>query len=198
MAIDRREALRRTAMIMGGALSAPSIMAVLNGCTAKPELNWTPSFFNEEQAILIMELAEDIIPQTATPGAKALGRPRCIEEMVGARFAQDDRDKFMAGLAQFDQDCLAATGDTYLDLDLEHRVEYLKKLNAEINKNIYHARFTPNKEKTFFWMLKELTLTGYFTTEVGATQVLQHKAIPQEYKGCVTLYEAGGRTWATS
>jgi hypothetical protein len=39
---------------------------------------------------------------------------------------------------------------------------------------------------------------GYFTSEVGATKVLQYEAVPGAYKGCIPLKEAGqGRTWAT-
>jgi hypothetical protein len=47
-------------------------------------------------------------------------------------------------------------------------------------------------------MAKELTLLGFFTSEPGATQVLQYIAVPGSYKGCVPLAEAGnGKTWAT-
>ncbi|MEM6523219.1 MAG: gluconate 2-dehydrogenase subunit 3 family protein [Bacteroidota bacterium] len=198
MAIDRREALKKTAMIMGGVLSAPSVVAILDGCTARPELSWTPNFFTEEQAGLVMELAEDIIPQTATPGAKALEVPQFIEEMVSTRFLKQEQDKFMTGLVQFDQECFSSRGTKYVELSSDDRLEFLKIKNSEINKKLHHASFTPDKKKTFFWEFKELTLLGYFTTEVGATMILQYKAIPIEYNPCVPLYEVGGRTWATS
>jgi hypothetical protein len=45
-------------------------------------------------------------------------------------------------------------------------------------------------------MMKELTMLGFFTSEPGATQVLQYEAVPGAYKGCVPLSEVG-RTWAT-
>ena len=51
---------------------------------------------------------------------------------------------------------------------------------------------------TFILMTKELTMLGFFTSEVGATQVLQYVPVPGSYKGCVPLSEAGnGKAWAT-
>ena len=51
----------------------------------------------------------------------------------------------------------------------------------------------------FFWSVKELTLVGYFTTEYGATKVLQYVPVPVQWDGCLPLEEAGeGRTWATT
>ena len=73
--IDRREALKRTAMLMGGALSSSAIAGVLQGCTAQPELNWQPKFLTEDQGRLVAEVAERIIPKTDTPGAKDAGVP---------------------------------------------------------------------------------------------------------------------------
>jgi hypothetical protein len=44
--------------------------------------------------------------------------------------------------------------------------------------------------------LKELTLLGFFTSEPGATEVLQYNQVPGPYKGCVPLTEVG-KQWAT-
>lgn len=193
MGIDRREALKRTAMIMGGALSAPSVIAVLNGCSATPELNWVPTFFNEEHATLVMQIADDIIPKTATPGAKALGVPQFIEGMVETRYKKEDQDRFISGLAAFDKECIEKHDDKYIALSPEVRNTFLVEKNNEIKPDGRYDK----KRRTFFWQMKELTLLGYFTSEVGATQVLQYKAIPVEYNGCIPLSEVGGKTWAT-
>ena len=56
----------------------------------------------------------------------------------------------------------------------------------------------PAPKRPFILMMKELTMLGFFTSEPGATQVLQYVPVPGAYKGCVPLSEAGnGRTWAT-
>lgn len=51
--MDRREALRRTALLMGGMVSAPAVMGVLKGCTAKPGIDWKPVFLKEDQASIV-------------------------------------------------------------------------------------------------------------------------------------------------
>ena len=53
------------------------------------------------------------------------------------------------------------------------------------------------EEKHFFHEFKSLVLAGFFSTEVGQTQVLQHVAIPGKYEPCISVGEAGnGKTWA--
>ena len=49
----------------------------------------------------------------------------------------------------------------------------------------------------YFRMMKELTILGYFTSEIGATQALRYVAVPGRYEGCVP-YTKGEKAWATS
>jgi hypothetical protein len=46
-------------------------------------------------------------------------------------------------------------------------------------------------------LIRDLTLLGYFTSEVGATQALAYVAVPGDYRGCVQL-QPGQKAWATS
>lgn len=55
----------------------------------------------------------------------------------------------------------------------------------------------PQSPKPFFLMIKELTLLGIFTSEIGTTKVLQYDEIPGGFQGCVPLESVGGKTWAT-
>lgn len=50
-------------------------------------------------------------------------------------------------------------------------------------------------DPSFFHMLKELTLVGYYTSEVGATEELRFVQVPGRWEGCVPFEEVG-RTWA--
>jgi gluconate 2-dehydrogenase gamma chain len=191
--MDRREALKRTALALGTVLSAPTIMAVLNGCTAKPGIDWKPVFFNEDQAVLVSQLAEVIIPKTDTLGAKEAGVPSFIEQVVKDCYSAEDQKKFTDGLLAFDEEAKKQTGDSFVDLDPTQQNEFANKL--------YKQGFETMKgggEKPFIMKMKELTLTGFFTSEPGATQVLQYEAVPGSYKGCIPLSEAGnGKTWAS-
>src|SRR4051812_18836159 len=112
--MDRREALKRTAAIMGTVLSAPTIMAVLNGCSAKPGIDWKPVFFTEDQAVLISQLAEVIIPKTDTPGAKEAGVPSFIEQVVKDCYTPEQQQKFATALTAFDEEAKKQTGDSFI------------------------------------------------------------------------------------
>ncbi len=199
--IDRREALKRTSLLMGGALAAPTILSILQGCSARPGLNWEPSFFSESQARLVMQLAEIILPETDTPGAKSLGVPKFIEDVVSLVMNEEQQTKFIANLDSFESECEELMGETFLDLSQEKQMEFFAKKHSEIEGEVesstsfVNPTFVPG-DRPLIWDLKEITLAGYFTTEVGATQVLQHVLIPGEYKACISLEEAGGRSWA--
>ena|SRR5688572_2828695 len=194
--MDRREALRRTAWIMGGAISAPAIMGVLKGCTAKPTIDWKPAFFDESQANLVSTVAEIILPKTDTPGAKELGVPSFIDTLMKDCYSKEDQDRFITGLKAFDEEAKKENGDPFNELDPETQTAFVKKIHdAAVTEEKGENK---PKKRPFILMTKELTMVGFFTSEVGATQVLQYVAVPGEYKGCVPVSEAGnGKTWAT-
>jgi hypothetical protein len=194
--MDRREALKRTAMIMGGAISAPAIIGILKGCSPKPGIDWKPVFLTPEQGSLVSEVAEIIIPKTDTPGAKETGVPAFIDQMLKEVYAKEDQDRFMAGLKAFDEEAQKAYGDTFMELKPEQQKEYVKKVHDEAVKAERSTQ--PAPKRPFILMAKELTMLGFFTSEPGATQVLQYDAVPGAYKGCIPLSEAGnGKTWAS-
>jgi gluconate 2-dehydrogenase gamma chain len=193
--MDRREALRRTALLMGAALSAPAIAGVMNGCTAKPAINWKPEFLTNDQGILISQLSEIIIPKTDTPGAKDVGVPGFIDQMLKDVYSKEEQDRFITGLKEFDEAAKTESGDNFVEMDAEDQVGFVKKVHKTA---IEEFRTDPTQPKPFILMVKELTLLGFFTSEPGATQVLQYSAVPGAYKGCIPLKEAGnGKTWAT-
>ena len=194
--MDRREALKRTAWLMGGVVSAPAIMGVLNGCAAKPTIDWKPVFLSQDQGILITEVAEIIIPKTDTPGAKDVGVPGFIDLMLKDVYSKEDQDRYLEGLKAFEDAAKKEYGDSFIDLSSEQRTAFVKKVHdAAVEAE---NATTPAPERPFILMTKELTMLGFFTSEPGATQVLQYVAVPGAYKGCIPLSEAGnGKTWAT-
>lgn len=194
--MNRREALKRTAWAMGGVISAPAILGVLQGCTAKPEINWKPEYLTADQASIVSEVAEIIIPKTETPGAKDVGVPSFIDKIVKDCYSKEDQDRFSSGLTAFDEGAKKEYGDAFMDLDDEQRTAYVKKLHDEALQ--VERSTNPAPKRPFILMMKELTMLGFFTSEAGATQVLQYDAVPGAYKGCIPVSEAGnGKTWAS-
>ena len=193
--MDRREALRKTALLMGAAVSASALTGILQGCKATPELTYKPVFFTEDQARIVTEVAEIIIPKTDTPGAKDAGVPGFIDLMLKDCYKKEDQDRFIAGLTSFDEEAKKAYGDSFIYCKPEQQVEFVTKVHAAA---LAEAKENKEAKRPFILMAKELTLLGFFTSEPGATQVLQYIAVPGSYKGCIPLAEAGnGKTWAT-
>ena len=189
--MDRREALKRTALFMGGALSSSAIAGVLQGCKAQPELNWKPQFLTEDQARLIAEVSERIIPKTDTPGAKDAGVPEFIDLMLNDIYSEEEKQRFVAGLDQLEQDSEQTYNDSFVDLEPAQQDELLTKYQSMAQQN------EDPENKPFFAMAKELTMLGFFTSEPGATEFLQYVSVPGRYEGCISVEEAGGHAWAT-
>jgi len=188
--MDRRSALKRTALIMGGALSSSAITGVLQGCTAEKQIDWQPTFLSQEQATTTADVAERIIPVTDTPGAKDAGVPEFIDNMLNDVYTEEEQQRYLDGLNQLNQESDSAFGDPFSALEPEQQDQVLQTM-ADATAD--HQ----GEGKPFFLMAKELTMLGFFTSEIGATQVLQHVQVPGDYKGCIPVEEAGnGKTWA--
>lgn len=187
MSVNRREALRRVGVLMGGVVFAPTAAGLLQGCSPRPE--WTPEFFSTEEARLVSALSETIIPETDTPGAIEAGVPGFIEEMVTTAYTEEDREEFMAGLAAFGERAEAAGGGAFAELPAADKTA----LAEEENRRAIEGEAAG--EPPFFLQMKELVLTGFFTSRAGATETLQHESVPGRYDGCAPLEEVG-RAWA--
>lgn len=189
-------------MVMGYAITGPVLTGVLNGCKAVPELAFKPQFFTEDQASIISTLCEIIIPKTDTPGAIDAGVPMFIDQIVKVAYAKDAQEKFINGLNAFDEGAQQTYGKTFIDCSAEEQLEYFKTHHDKAVGNAtsgFASGFwnaAQGEEKPFVLELKELTLVGFFTSEPGATQVLQYNQVPGPYKGCVPLTEIG-KAWAT-
>jgi gluconate 2-dehydrogenase gamma chain len=193
--IDRREALKKTALFLGAAVSASAMAGILNGCKATPDLNYKPVFFNEDEARLVSELSDIILPKTDIPGAKELGVPNFIDKVLNECYKPEDQERFKTGLAAFEEEAKKAHGDSFIYCKPEDQVAHITK---SIQAAIDESKKNPGTKRPFILMAKELTMLGYFSTQVGAENVLQYEAVPGSYKGCIPLKEAGkGRTWAS-
>lgn len=175
--MNRREAVQRVALMMGGVLSAPLMAGVMGQVTNKgASLNTTA-----DQEALLAEVADIIIPTTDTPGAKAAGAEKFIVRVMRDCYKKEDQDKFYAGLAKLDTDSQAKFGKDFMNLDLAQKNEMVKL--STVN------------DKPFFQRMKELTVTGYFTSEIGATKALAYLPVPGKFVGCIPL-KPNQKAWA--
>ena len=190
--MNRRDAIKRTTFILGAGLSASTIAGIMAGCqpeaTAEGEV-WTPEFFTPEEGNLIAEIVERIIPATDTPGAKDAGLPAFIDKMYAGYYKPEEQKAFKAGLKAIEDAAQAAHSQSFVALDDAQKDALL----TVFDKAAYDD--TPKEDTPFFRQLKGLTLSGFFLSEVGATEVLHYEHVPGEYNGCVD-YSTIGKTWA--
>ena len=205
--------------MMGYAVSATTVAGIMNGCKADTTpTGWQPSFLSADQLDLVAELSESILPKTDTPGAKDVFVHRFIDKMLHNFHTKKTQETFLNGLAQFEKDCTEMNGNGFQKCTKEQQAVILQKYDEEtkktvdqLNKNNHDALKNlqlQNEKKTqhghgylleenrpFFALLKEMTMTGYFTSETISTEVLNYDPIPTAYEGCIALPE-NRRTWA--
>jgi gluconate 2-dehydrogenase gamma chain len=142
------------------------------------------SKLDEGQQKLLAELAELILPRTDTPGAIDAGVPAFIDVMFAEWAGDDERKMFTAGLADVDARARAMFAKDFIACTPEQQTQLLTTLDAEL------ARLRDTKadtSKSFLAGMKWLTLTGYYTSEVGATSELHYRVVPGRYEPCYPL-----------
>ena len=202
--MNRREALLRVAGLMGGTLSASAILAAGNGPAAGNGYSATtsaargPLILSASQMDIVSRVSDVMIPRTETPGAVDVGVPGFIDLMLRDVCIQADRDRYLAGLADFDAAAVAENGKKFVALELQQQVTLVRKFHdAAVGEERRLRGAHAHLQRPFILMTKELTLLGFFTSQVGATQVLQYVAVPGSYHGCIPVDQAGnGKTWA--
>ncbi|MDX5437158.1 MAG: gluconate 2-dehydrogenase subunit 3 family protein, partial [Pontibacter sp.] len=150
--------------------------------------------FDGDQVAFLNEVGETILPQTSTPGAKAADVGSLMAVMVQDCYTKADQEIFMKGISQIDEASEKEFGKKFLKLDQQQRTKLLTALDKEQQQ--HQASKKPEDPNHYFRMMKELTLFGFFTSEVGATQALRYVAVPGRYEGCMP-YKKGDRAWAT-
>ncbi|CAG5068250.1 hypothetical protein DYBT9623_00979 [Dyadobacter sp. CECT 9623] len=206
--MKRRDALGRVALLMGGTLSAPTILAFLESCKSATDTSTATGFsFSTDRKALVSEVAEMIIPKTDTPGAKDAKVGEFIEKMLNECYSEKDQDSFTKGLDALEKKDFmksSAADRTTILKEMEKsakdeiaKADTEKKARAEEEKKKYTEAGKEYSDAgvPFFRLMKELTLLGYFTSEVGATQALEYVPVPGRYDGCID-YKPGQKAWA--
>lgn len=150
---------------------------------------------NAHQNATVTMLSELIIPQTETPGAKAARVNEFIDVMLSGWYDDDDKAIFLNGLADVDKRSQDLFGKDFVACSGKQQTEILVDLDEELSERrepvtpLRQSQIGP-PERHFFYMMKHLTLVGYYTSEVGFTEELHQQVIPPRHAGCVSIDEA--------
>jgi hypothetical protein len=158
----------------------------------------TKPLFSAAEVGLLDEIAETILPRTKTPGAKDAGVGQFMARFVTDCYTPREQATFRAGLADIDK----RAGGRFVSLTPEARTELLRTLDAEARKHLVRVTDTGTPKALAamphaFTMIKQLTLFSFFTSKVGATEVLRYVAVPGRYDGDLA-YVPGTPAWGTN
>lgn len=186
--MNRREAVQSIALLLGGTMVGSS--AFLSGC--KPSDSKDQAFTAEDIQYLD-EVADTILPTTSTPGAKAAKVGAFMTVMVNDCYDEDQQKTFRAGMKKLQDAADKEYNKDFMKLDQQQRHALLVKLDNEQKE--YQKTKKKEDPSHYFRMMKELTLLGYFTSEIGCTQARRYKETPGKFDGCVP-YTKGEKAWA--
>ncbi|WP_422084067.1 gluconate 2-dehydrogenase subunit 3 family protein [Ulvibacterium sp.] len=186
--MDRRIAIKNTALLIGATLGSSTLTGLLQSCQNQKRLDWSPVFFSGEQAAVVSEITEMILPRTETPGAKDLKVDIFVDLMLDKTLSQEDQEHVRKGYDRFEAICQEKFDKSFLDLGNEERKEVLKLVEAEtntFNPAVWGSPLGKQEPVDFYRRVKQFTLIGYFTSEEIGKNHLQYDPIPGDYKGCI-------------
>lgn len=189
--MNRREAISKVALLVGGSVIGAEMFMNL---ACSPHAAKVNDLFDEDQMALLDEVAETILPATSTPGAKEAGVGRFMTVMVQDCYTPEDQKVFLKGLSDLDGKSKKEIGKGFMDATPQQRTALLTRLDKE--QKDWQEKKPAEAPNHYFTMMKQLTLLGFFTSEVGATKALRYIAVPGRFDGCIP-YKKGDRAWAT-
>lgn len=208
--MDRREAVKYISLLMGGAVIGAN--AFLTGCSTSGKKRE----FAAEDIAYLDEIAETVLPQTSSPGAKAAKVGQFMTVMVNDCYEAADQVAFHEGMDKLNDAAKKKFSNRFMELTPEQRTQLLTEIDKEAKAYAKEVADFNNKEDEkekaeiakgnkqfkkqyksphYFTMMKQLTLLGYFTSEIGFTQARRYKPVPGAYRGCEP-YKKGDKAWA--
>jgi hypothetical protein len=210
--MNRRELLKMIAAATGSVMIGGEFL--LSGCKANSDS--APVAFTEENIAFLDEVAETILPQTNTAGAKAAGVGRFMTVMVNDCYTKDNQEIFHKGINILNDECNKMHKVDFMKASPEQRKQllvavdketkdYVKKQadaenvqkqkqrqGQERNTDDFKAQTLPNH---YFQQLKQLAIFGYFTSEKGRTEALRYTPVPGKFEGVID-YKKGDKAFA--
>lgn len=187
--IDRREAIRRVTTLLGGVVLAGGT-GLVTACERAQRGVGTAQTgtgtFTAQDIALLDEVADTILPETKTPGAKAAHVGAFMALMVADTYEDREQQIFRDGMRKLAEGSFMAAKPA-------ERLALLERLDRE--QKTYMDGKADDAPAHYFRLMKELTLLGYFTSEIGCTQAQRYVERPGRFDPCVP-YTPGETAWA--
>jgi hypothetical protein len=195
--MQRREALRLLAAAATLPLVSRDAFSLFQEVHQQLPQTAALKAFDPHQNATVVTISELIIPQTDTPGAKAARVNEFIDVIVAEWYDQEQKSTFLTGLADVDRRSQSLFSKDFAECSDKQQIQILNELDEESQvklastgrrraRNVALTTRLTDKQ-LFFPMIKQLTLIGYYTSEIGFEQELHEEIIPARHAGCVPL-----------
>jgi Gluconate 2-dehydrogenase subunit 3 len=144
-----------------------------------------PDAFTDDDKALLDGIGETIIPETDIPGAKAVGIGAFMAMMVTECYDDKEQAEFREGMGKVNDACAAKYGKAFLACEPPERTAVLDAIYSDQRKD---------GKAHYFQMMRDLTVLGYFSSEIGCTKAVRYVEVPGAYHGDVP-YKKGDPAW---
>ncbi len=210
--MNRREALKNIGLSAGYIAATPAILSILQSCTADIKLNWVPELLSEDEAKILYQLVDLIIPETDIPGGKSLNLAMFVEKYIN-NVAKDEKaqmfkkvagivltefgvseDKPVKKIKTEEYDAFLAT---YLRSSKEQQEAYQKEMEQMKSPEDFDKVSKDAKIFMYLTAVRDLSIWGFKTSEEIGENVLAYLPVPGEQIGCDSLEKlTGGKAWS--
>jgi hypothetical protein len=185
--MKRRDILQHIAILTGASVlgADPFLVGACNQ-------SFAAEIFSPADIAFFDEVAETILPRTATPGAKDAKVGAFIASYATQCYDEADQQVLKKGIEALNLASKTVFNKSFLELDAAQRQALLTPIANTARRQ---SQEDEAHSLAYFTRLHQLTMVGFFTSELGATKVLRYVPTPGKYEGCVP-YEKGAKSWA--
>lgn len=179
--LDRRKFLGALSLLLGAGANASLLsLSVIESALAYErgtgQVFEKGKLFNISQMQLLASVSDTILPETDSPSGAQLDCHGFVDHQLQCCFSNKQQQIILHLLNVIEQKAKLTGNNNFISLRLDEKNDLLSALESDTSEH-----------RQSFRTLKELIVFGYFTSEVGATQVLSYQAIPGGYKGSIPL-----------
>ena len=130
-----------------------------------------------QQNAAVVAVAEGIIPRTDTPGATDARVSEFVDLLLADYYKDDEKGRLLKGIDAIDAEALALGSKTFADSTPNTQHTLLERWD--------NAESLPETATAAFKRLKNLTIYGYFTSEIAVREVTKPVIFHPAFEGCV-------------
>lgn len=137
------------------------------------------------QDAAVTAVAEGIIPRTGTPGATDARVNEFIDLLLADWYTEEDRVTLLKGIDAIDAEARSEGGTPFAAARPVVQQKLLERWD--------NAESGPGTATAAFKRLKNLTIYGFFTSEIAVREVTKPVIFHPAFEGCVPFPAAGAR-----